>query len=79
MAFAQQRLVLDGLVHHGRGPVPLMQATASNTYGVGGAWVRGAFWNGSGYEYTDWAGASQYSRFINGGSLGGSGAPCVMF
>jgi hypothetical protein len=57
----------------------LGSVTASNVSGVGQVWVRGAFWNGSAYEYSDWVGADLYTRFINGGSLGGSGAPCVIY
>ncbi|HTL85881.1 MAG TPA: hypothetical protein VL856_11900 [Acidimicrobiia bacterium] len=60
-------------------PQDLGTITASNVSGVGQVWVRGAFWNGSAYEYSDWVGASLYSRYINGGSLGGSAAPCVIY
>jgi len=59
-------------------PAELQQITISNEHGVGGVWIRGAFWNGSSYEMSNWFGATLYSRFINGGSLGGSTAPCVM-
>ena len=60
-------------------PQQLGTITASNVSGVGQVWVRGAFWNGSAYEYSDWVSASLYSRYINGGSLGGSEAPCVIY
>ena len=60
-------------------PQQLGTITASGVSGVGQVWVRGAFWNGSAYEYSDWVSASLYSRYINGGSLGGSAAPCVIY